>query len=462
MIFDQSIFRAYDMRGVYPAQMNEQVAYAAGQAFVHIMQAKCVVVGRDVRNTGASIQQSLIQGIIDAGANVIEVGVISTEMLYFAAATLQCDGGITVTASHNPAQWNGMKFIGKNAEPLTKEGALGQIYAFMQENHKILEFTKGTVTTQNILPSYTEYLSRFIPESVRNTPLSIVANVNFGANGKVIDATTASLPNLTINHLNWQEDGSFPKGTPDPLLPANQRELSAAIISEKAHFGVAWDADADRCFFFDEQGRFFHGYYITSLLIDYFGTNHPSSSFVCERRLTWANQAAADSVTGTIVMSRTGHGYIKHAMRVNDAIFGGESSGHYYYKDFWFCDNGMITFLTVMGIFAEYIAQGGTISALLDRYYSQFPMLPAEQNYITDHAAEIIATARAQYGDAQINDEDGVSIEYPTWRVNIRTSSNEPVMRVNMEARTPETLQEKQAEIAVLLNRFQAVLRNDE
>jgi phosphomannomutase len=147
---------------------------------------------------------------------------------------------------------------------------------------------------------------------------------------------------------------------------------------------------------------------------------------------------------------------------VNDAIFGGESSGHYYYKDFWFCDNGMITFLTVMGIFAEYIAQGGTISALLDRYYSQFPMLPAEQNYITDHAAEIIATARAQYGDAQINDEDGVSIEYPTWRVNIRTSSNEPVMRVNMEARTPETLQEKQAEIAVLLNRFQAVLRNDE
>jgi phosphomannomutase len=277
----------------------------------------------------------------------------------------------------------------------------------------------------------------------------------------VVDAAANLMPNLTLDRLNWNENGSFPKGTPDPLLPSNRKELSAAIVASGAHFGVAWDADADRCFFFDEQGRFFHGYYITSLLIDYFGSKAPST-FVCERRLTWANVASAEANNSKIIWSRTGHGYIKHAMRSNDAVFGGESSGHYYFKDFWYCDSGMVTFLLVLSVFAEQIASSGTVGQILDRYMSQFPMLPSEQNYTTEHAAEIIATATAQYADAQINTEDGVSIEYPSWRCNIRMSSNEPVMRLNLEARSGDELALRTQEIQSLIGRFDAQLRNDE
>jgi phosphomannomutase len=457
MIFDQSLFRAYDMRGTYPNHMNENVAYAAGQAFVHVMGAKNVVVGRDVRASGLSLLEALIRGITDAGANAIDVGVISTEMLYFAAATLECDGGMSITASHNPSQWNGIKFIGPKAVALTKEDKLGEIYNHINAGRKISEFNKGTVSHHNLLPEYTTFLKKFAPS---NTPaMKVVANVNFGANGKVVDAVLQDLP-LDVVRLNWQEDGTFPKGTPDPLLPSNYKEITGLIVSEKAAYGVAWDADADRCFFYDEKGRFFHGYYITAMLIEHF-LKAGGSKVVCERRLTWANMDAATNNGGEVIWSRTGHGYIKHAMRTHDAIFGGETSGHYYFKDAFFCDNGMVTFLVISDIFAKHIMAGGTVSSLLDHYMEHYPISLEERNYITEDAAKIIQAAADKYSDAEQTHEDGLTVEYPQWRFSLRMSSNEPVLRLNFEARNREELEKRQTELTSFIESFGATLRND-
>ena len=458
-IFDHTIFRAYDIRGTYPNQVNEQVAYAIGQAFVQVMGAKTVAVGRDVRPTGASLEDAMIRGITDAGANVIKIGVISTEILYFAAATLDCDGCISITASHNPKEWNGMKFIGPKAVPLTREGKLGEIYDFAEKGTKISQFTKGTVSEHNLLPSYIHFLQQFIPTTLPS--MKIVANVNYGANGKFVDEAIKNLP-LDLVRLNWEENGTFPKGTPDPLLPHNRKELVQRIRTEGANFGVAWDADADRCFFYDEQGRFFNGYYITALLIKHFLEQSAGENIICERRLTWANKAAADAGKGTIVWSRTGHGYIKKAMRDNKALFGGESSAHYYYRDFFSCDNGLISFLIVSGIFGREIQAGRTVGALLDGYMNNFPMGPQEFNYITPRAEEILKHFSEKYAKAEQNHEDGLSIEFPEWRFNLRTSSNEPVLRFNIEAKSREELEKRQTEVMDEISTFGAELRNDE
>lgn len=459
-IFDPSIFRAYDMRGTYPNHMNEEVAYAVGQAFVAVMGAKTVVVGRDVRPTGVNLANAMIQGIIDAGANAIEVGIISTEMLYFAAATLECDGGMSITASHNPAQWNGIKFIGADAKALTREAELGEIYAFVESGKKLSQFEKGTVTHEDLQSKYVEYLrEKFQPTNLPQ--LKIVANANFGANGSIVDGVVAGLP-LEMVKLNWNQDGSFPKGTPDPLLPSNQKEIIERVQAEHAQFGVAWDADADRCFFYDEKGRFFHGYYITALLIKHFLEKEPGKSIVVERRLTWANSKACEEGQGKLVFSRTGHGYIKHAMRINEAIFGGETSGHYYYRDFWFCDNGLITFLVVMQMFGNHIQSGQPVSTLLDEYLQNFPITLAELNYITPRAQEIIDHCAEKYKDAEQNHEDGLTVEYPEWRFNLRMSSNEPVLRLNLEARTQEEQARRLKEVTdIITTEFGANLRND-
>lgn len=366
---------------------------------------------------------------------------------------------MSITASHNPAQWNGIKFIGKGAEPLTREEKLGEIYTFINEGHKIDEFQKGTVQEEGLLEKYAEYLQQFAPKELEQ--VKIVANTNFGANGKVVDATIKRLP-IELVRLNWEEDGTFPKGTPDPMLPFNRQEISARVVAEKAAFGVAWDADADRCFFYDEKGRFFHGYYITALLIKHFLDAEPGSGVVIERRLTWANLKAISEGEGLCIFSRTGHGYIKKAMRDHNAIFGGETSGHYYYRDFFFCDCGMVTFLVVLSIFAESLKEGIPVSALLDQFLQDFPISLQELNYITPNAQEIIDAAAEKYHDAEQSHEDGLTADYPTWRFNLRMSSNEPVLRLNYEAKTQAEFAERSKEIEGFVTSFGATLRDDD
>jgi phosphomannomutase len=458
-LYDPSIFRAYDMRGTYPYQMNEKVAYAAGQAFVSVMGAKKIVIGRDVRTTGHLLQQAAIQGAIDAGASVIDIGVISTEMLYYAAGTLECDGGFSITASHNPPEWNGIKFIGPKALPITKEDKLGEIYDFIQSNKKLGAFEKGSVTREDLLPSYTTYLQRFAPTILPH--LKVVGNANFGANGKVIDLVIKNMP-IDMVRLNWNEDGSFPKGTPDPSLPANRKEIEELVVKEGAHFGVAWDADADRCFFYDEKGRAFHGYYITALLIEHFLSQEKGGTAIIERRLVWANYDAAAKCGGQAILSRTGHGYFKASMRQHNAIFGGEMSGHFYYRDFFNCDNGMITFLTVLKIFGDSIQAGKPVSALLDRFMEAYPIQPTELNFITEKKDEIIQTAADLNSEAVLDREDGISAEYPDWRFNLRKSDNEPILRLNLEAKTVEGVELHKNELYKFITDFGAKLRDDQ
>lgn len=457
--FDPSIFRAYDMRGTYPNQMNAEVAYTVGQAFVKVMGAKNVVVGRDVRVTGPELQKAMLEGIMDAGANAIDIGIISTEMLYFAATYLDCDGGMSITASHNPADWNGIKFIGPDAKALTKDAELGQIYEAAKTQAAISASVKGTLSQTDLLEPYTEFLNKFLPAKLPK--IKIVANTNFGANGKIVDKVTKHLPALEIVRLNWQEDGHFPKGTPDPLLPKNREEISQLVVKEEADFGVAWDADADRIFFYDDKGRFFHGCYITALLISHFLSSEPGQAIVIERRLTWANLDAIQKGHGKTVLSRTGHGFIKAVMRENQAIFGGESSGHFYYRDFNYCDNGMISFLAVLQAFAKLIEQGQKVSDLLDEYLEKFPITLEELNYITPDAANVIASATQKFADAEINEVDGLSAEYPDWRFNLRSSSNEPVLRLNVEARSTNLLKQKIEEMKGFVESFGATLRDD-
>lgn len=457
-IHDPSIFHGYDVRGIYPTQMTTDLAYELGQAFVAVMEAKNVVVGRDVRPSGAMLQQAMMEGIVDAGATAIDVGVISTEMLYFAAATLDCEGGMSITASHNPAEWNGVKFIGKNAVAIVKSDKLGEIYNFVMGGRKLGQFNKGAIVQKDIQADYVEYLKKFSPANLSS--LKLVANTNFGANGQIVDAVTSSLP-LEIVRLNWERDGSFPKGTPDPLLPSNRKEISERILAEKAHFGVAWDADADRCFFYDDEGRFFHGYYITALLIEHFLKKEPGQPIVVENRLTWANEDAIKNGNGKLVLSKTGHGNIKKAMRDNNALFGGEISGHYYYRDFFHCDNGLITFLQVLDIFNHEIAEGRSVSALLDSYMEKYPINPQEMNYLTEEKDEIINQAKSRYADGEQNLTNGLAVEYPTWRFNLRKSDNEPILRLNIEARSPEELEKRKTELADFIGEFEAQLRND-
>ncbi|WP_395139172.1 phosphomannomutase/phosphoglucomutase [Armatimonas sp.] len=457
MPFDKSLYRAYDIRGIYPSVINEEFAYLCAQAFVRVMGAQRVAVGRDVRTSGASMQQAAIQGLVDLGVEVLDLGVISTEMLYFASGILDIDGGFALTASHNPREWNGFKFVGKKGQPLVREGKLGEIYADIEASVPQKVAIPGTVTPTPLLENYAAYLQRYVPANLPH--LKIVGNVNFGANGKFVDATIANHP-IEMVRLNWNEDGNFPKGTPDPLLPSNRKEVSERIVAENAHFGVAWDADADRCFFYDEKGRSFSGYYINAVLIEHFLKIEPGAAVVIEPRQIWATEAAAAEGSGKAVTSRTGHGFIKATMRQANAIFGGENSGHFYYRDFWYCDNGIITFLTVLGIFAEHIRQGRTVSELLDTYKKNYPA-SEEMNFITEDAKGIIAALQARHPDAQLSQVDGVSLAESDWRCNLRMSQNEPVLRLNVESRTPAGLEEHEADLLAFVLGSGATLRDD-
>ncbi len=459
MIADQSIFRAYDMRGLYPSQMNEAIAFAAGQAFVQILGAKKVVVGRDVRPSGVSLEEAMIRGITEAGADVIRVGVISTDMLYYAAGTLDCDGGMSITASHNPHGWNGIKFIAKGAKPITKEGELGQIYDFINSGQKISQFEHGTVTDHDLLPDFVSFLKKHIPADL--PAMKLVLNPNFGALGKVLDATLEGTP-LEIVRLNWVEDGTFPKGTPDPLLPSNRKEISETVVAEKATLGFAFDADADRCFCFDEQGRFFHGYYLTCLISETLLAENPGAAIVAERRLVRGVRETVAKNGGELVYSKTGHGYFKNSMRQHNAVFGGEVSGHFYYREFFGCDSGIFTLITLLKRFSQALAAGQTVGTLLDAYMAHYPVWPQELNFIVPDSAVVLAAAKEKFSDAELNDQEGYSFEFPTWYFNMRLSANEPVMRVNIEAATAEEVTQHQEELMELVTSHGGTLRNDE
>ncbi|MDF2472498.1 MAG: algC 2 [Anaerocolumna sp.] len=436
--FKRDAFKAYDIRGKVPDELNEELAYCIGRAYVELLGAKQVVVGRDVRLSSNSLAAALINGLTDSGCNVLDIGLCGTEQVYFATFHLETDGGIMVTASHNPMDYNGLKLVKAGARPISGDTGLRDIEEMAVTGkfaHQLPE-KKGIVTHISILNAYIKHLLSYVDVS-QLRPLKIVANAGNGCAGVVLEALEKHLPFELIKVYN-KPDGSFPHGIPNPLLPEN-REATAAVVREKgADIGIAWDGDFDRCFFFDGEGNFVEGYYVVGLLAQAFLLRQTGAKIIYDPRLIWNTIELVEQFGGIAVQSKTGHAFIKERMRQEDAVYGGEMSAHHYFKDFAYCDSGMIPWLLVVAVMCS---TGKSLSVLLNERMAKFPCSGEINRTVTD-AKQVIQQVEDKFitADARVDRTDGLGVEYDTWRFNLRTSNTEPVIRLNVETRGDELL----------------------
>ncbi|MBS3805778.1 MAG: phosphomannomutase [Oleiphilaceae bacterium] len=440
---DLSCFKAYDLRGRVPDQLNPVLAELIGRAYVAITGARKVVVGYDIRLTSVEITEALSAGLMAAGADVFDIGLCGTEQIYFATSHYNMDGGIMVTASHNPRDHNGMKMVGPESRPISSDNGLNAIRDRVLEPFADAP-VKGKRESLDVEAAYVEHLLGYIDASSLK-PLKIVVNAGNGGAGLVIDKLEPHLPFEYVK-LNHQPDGTFPAGVPNPIVEENRAVTAQAVISQKAAMGIAWDGDYDRCFFFDENGRFIEGYYIVGLLADQFlrkagGNGH---RIIHDPRLIWNTQDLVEAAGGVAVESKTGHAFIKQRMRDEDALYGGEMSAHHYFRDFAYCDSGMIPWLLV----AERLCQSGqTLSSLIDARIEAYPASGEINRTIRDPAAVISAIEKRYGADAKsVSHVDGLSVEFDDWRFNLRMSNTEPVVRLNVESRANIPLMREKTE----------------
>lgn len=441
-------FKAYDIRGRVPSELNEDVAYRIGCALVAFLNARSVVVGHDIRLSSPQISESLMRGITDMGANVIFIGQCGTEEVYFATTEQKADGGVCVTASHNPADYNGMKLVRESSKPISGDSGLHDIQRLAEAGRFTPVEKKGEIVSIDCRERYVSHLLSYVDHATLK-PLKVVVNAGNGGAGEVIDALEEHLPFefIKIHHL---PDGNFPHGIPNPLLPENRAPTIEAVQAHQADLGVAWDGDFDRCFFFDEKGNFIEGYYVVGLLAEAFLGKHAGAKVVHDPRLIWNTQAVAQSMGGIAVQSKTGHAFIKERMRLEDAVYGGEMSAHHYFKDFSYCDSGMIPWLLV----AELMCRSNrTLSDLVDSCTSAFPCSGEINSKVADPAA-LIDQVKKHYADlaGDIDFTDGLSMNFDQWRFNLRMSNTEPVVRLNVESRGDKALmEEKRDELLALI-----------
>ncbi|MEA5091628.1 Phosphomannomutase/phosphoglucomutase [bioreactor metagenome] len=449
-MFSEKAFKAYDIRGIVPTEVNEEMAYRVGRVFAVMLGAKSVVIGRDIRTTGKKLTNALAEGLRHAGTNVIDIGQCGTEMIYFATAHLKTDGGIMVTASHNPANYNGMKLVRRGAKPISEDTGLKDIARMVVNGaipDSIYPGTKvGKIETYNIMPEYIKHILTYVDTSVLK-PLKIVVNPGNGGAGAVIKKMEKKLPFEFIK-INEKPDGTFPNGVPNPLLPENRAVTSKVVIDKKADLGIAWDGDFDRCFFFDEKGSFIEGYYLVGLLAQVFLEKNPGEKILYDPRLTWNTEEIIEKFKGQPVRCKSGHAFIKECMRTNGVIYGGEMSAHHYFRDFSYCDSGMIPWLMVTELMSR---TGKTLAQLVEARVALYPC-SGEINRKVENAGEVLAKIEKKYADAKLDYLDGISVEYAKWRFNIRISNTEPVMRLNVETRGDEKLlQEKTNEVLAIM-----------
>lgn len=446
-------FKAYDIRGRLGEEITEDIAYRIGRAYAQYLNAKRVVVGGDVRLTSEPLKQALAKGLMDGGADVIDIGMTGTEEVYFAAFHLDVDGGIEVTASHNPMDYNGMKLVRRGAQPISGDTGLKAIQALAEANQFVPASTPGTLTHQFILAPFVAHLLTYI-DAAALKPLKLVVNAGNGAAGHVIDAIEAAFRRIgaavTFIKVHHQPDGSFPNGIPNPLLPENRAATAGAVKAHKADMGIAWDGDFDRCFLFDERGEFIEGYYIVGLLADAFLAKHPGEKIIHDPRLTWNTIDIVKRAGGMPIQSKTGHAFIKERMRSENAIYGGEMSAHHYFRDFAYCDSGMIPWLLV----AELVSRSGKpLSQLVGERIKAYPC-SGEINYTVANAKAALQAVREYYAHthASVDTTDGLSLEFDDWRLNVRSSNTEPLLRLNIEAKSNEKLVwQKVAEVEALI-----------
>ena len=438
---DLSCFKAYDLRGRVPDQLNPALAEKIGRAYVEIAGAKRVIVGYDIRLSSPGITEALSSGLMAAGADVFDIGLCGTEQVYFATSHYKMDGGIMVTASHNPKDHNGMKMVGPESRPISSDNGLNNI------RDRVLEpFAdapqQGRYEPLEMMSAYIDHLLGYV-DAASLSPMTIVVNAGNGGAGLVIDELEQHLP-FEFVKVHHEPDGHFPNGVPNPILPENRAVTADAVIEQGAAMGIAWDGDYDRCFFFDENGRFIEGYYIVGLLADQFLRKTGGGKVIHDPRLTWNTLDLVKAAGGEAVESKTGHAFIKQRMRDEDAVYGGEMSAHHYFRDFAYCDSGMIPWLLI----AERLCQSGQLfSSLIDARIEAYPA-SGEINRTIDDPPEVIAAIEAKYsvGAKNVSHVDGVSIEFDEWRFNLRMSNTEPVVRLNVESRANIPLMEEKTE----------------
>jgi phosphomannomutase/phosphomannomutase/phosphoglucomutase len=455
-----SCFKAYDIRGRIPDELNTDIAYRIGRAYAENIQPTRVIVGRDIRLSSNEMADAVIKGLQDAGVNVYDIGLCGTEEVYYATfaytdADMPMDGGIMVTASHNPKDYNGMKLVREQSKPVSGDTGLNDIKLLAEANNFAAPVAhRGTVTAISIGADYTEHLLGYI-DPLALKPLKVVVNAGNGAAGHAIDWLEAALQKAMAQPLEFikihhEPDGHFPNGIPNPLLTENRDSTIAAIKEHNADLGIAWDGDFDRCFVFDETGRFIEGYYIVGLLAEAFLKQNPGAKIVHDPRLTWNTIDIVNSMSGIAVQSKTGHAFIKERMRLEDAVYGGEMSAHHYFRDFSYCDSGMIPWLLVIELMSK---SGKKLSQLVDERMRLFPASGEINRTIAQPEAAIELVKKHYEKDAQVVDyTDGLSMEFGSWRFNLRCSNTEPLVRLNVESRGDEALmQAKTEELLALL-----------
>jgi phosphomannomutase len=431
-------FKAYDIRGKVPGELNTDLAYKIGRVYSKHVKANKIVVGRDVRKSSIEISEALIRGINDSGADVIDIGLCGTEMVYFATPHFDADGGIMITASHNPPEYNGMKFVKRDSVPVGYDSGLNEVEQMIINNNLgDVSEKKGTVRVEDVMGVFIENLNQFY-DPAKIDRIKVVVNGGNGCVGAALDAIEDKLP-IEMIKVFTDPDSDFPNGVPNPLLPENRKPTIEAVIKNEANLGVAWDGDYDRCFFFDEKGNFIEGYYIVGLLAKSILKNYPGENIVHDPRLVWNTLDIVKKAGGTAVVSKSGHAYIKEKMREVNAIYGGEMSAHHYFRDNAYSDSGMIPFLLVLQLMSE---EKKKISELVDEMIAAYPC-SGEINSTIDDPAEKIREIEKKYFDGKIDKLDGLSADYDDWRFNLRMSNTEPILRLNVESKDDIKLMKK-------------------
>jgi phosphomannomutase len=442
-------FKAYDVRGRVPEELDEDIAYRIGRGYAAFVKPRTVAVGRDIRASSPAITAALMKGLTDSGVDVLDIGIGGTELAYFATFSRKLDGGIMVTASHNPPNYNGMKFVREESRPISADTGLQDIKALAERNEFAAAAKRGSVRKVDILPDYIEHLLSYV-DARSLAPLKIVVNAGNGGAGPIIDLLEPHLPFKFVKIFH-EPDGTFPNGVPNPMIEENRKVTIDRIRAEKADLGIAWDGDYDRCFFFDEHGQFIEGYYIVGLLAKTFLEKSPGQRIVHDPRLTWNTLDLVAAGGGTAVQSKSGHAFIKQKMREVDAVYGGEMSAHHYFRPFSYADSGMIPWLSITELMSQ---SKKSLSALVGERMRKFPASGEINRKVKDLPA-VLAQVQTRYASgpgAMVDHTDGLSVEFDTWRFNLRASNTEPLLRLNVESRGDEALmRQKTAELLELL-----------
>ncbi|MFC6669072.1 phosphomannomutase CpsG [Marinobacterium aestuariivivens] len=438
-------FKAYDIRGRLGDELNEDIAYRIGRAYAQQLQPKTVVVGGDIRETSEVLKQALARGLQDGGVDVIDIGMVGTEEIYFATVHLGVDGGIEVTASHNPIDYNGLKLVREGSRPISGDTGLKEMQRLAEEQDwPQLSGERGSYSRQDLKDAYAARMLAYI-DPAKLKPLKLVVNAGNGAAGPALDAIEHKLKEagapVEFVKVHHEPDPTFPNGIPNPILIENQAQTANVVVAERADMGIAWDGDFDRCFLFDEKGQFIEGYYIVGLLAEAFLQKQPGARVIHDPRMTWNTIDLVEAAGGVPVQSKTGHAFIKERMRHEDAVYGGEMSAHHYFRDFAYCDSGMIPWLLV----AELVSiKGQPLSELVAERIAAFPSSGEINSKLADPATAIERVREFYEPDAlSIDQTDGISLEFPRWRFNLRSSNTEPVVRLNVESRADQALMEE-------------------